>query len=295
LWFNNDDSGQLVQDDDIYGLGFSGGAVALGDVDDDGDLDLLVSGADAGGTPRLVLVPNTRNAVEDLWMETPREVGVGLADGSSLALGDVDNDGDLDLLAAGAEGGGGRRLDVWTNTAGQFSLAQSLVIETEGLNASHLRLFDADLDGDLDLIAAGNNYDGASERSRLVYAENLGPHFSTAFGTLTELGPAGRWAGLAVGDANGDGHPDVFASGYDGTDPRLFHFEWNAAAGAFVEEVQPAATFVGPVLFGDCDGDFDLDMVGLPVRHLYENLLGPANAAPGAPTGLAATPAVAGL
>jgi len=92
---------------------------------------------------------------------------------------------------------------------------------------------------------------------------------------------------LTLGDTDGDGFPDLIANGHDGSDFRLFYFQ--SVSGTLVESEQPPVTFVGPVVFGDFDRDNDLDMVGLPVRHLYTNLLGPASSAPGIPSDLSAT------
>ncbi len=285
ILFLNDGSGTFMQQPDIFGPGLFQGTVAFGDVDNDGDLDLAATGQDSGGTERFLIFNNNGTGAFTLTQE-PRGAGNGYFHGSSLVFGDLDNDGDLDIVVSGG-GNNGKSLHTYKNNAGQFNLDQQLIVETEGLNNSLLRLADLDKDGDLDLIAAGNNYDGVSERARLVTFQNQGQSFSTGFTPLQGLPITGGWAGLAVGDCNGDGFPDVFANGHDGFNFRLFYFE--GQPGGLVEADQPEVTFVGPVIFGDFDGDNDLDMVGLPVRFLYTNLLGPANSAPGTPSGLFAS------
>jgi hypothetical protein len=283
LLFLNDGTGTLVQQPDIFGPGLFQGAVALGDVDGDGDLDLAASGQDSSGAERFLIFSNNGAGGFTLTQQ-PRGVNTGYFQGSSLVFGDVDSDGDLDIVISGG-GNNTRSLHVYKNTGGQFSLSQQLVVGSEGLNNSLLRLADLDRDGDLDLVAVGNNFDGGGAHARLVTFQNQGQSFSNSFTTLQEL-PGGSWAGLAVGDCNGDGYPDVFANGYDGLNFRLFYFQ--SQSGTLVETDQPQVNFVGPIVFGDFDGDNDLDMVGLPVRYLYTNLLGPANAAPGVPSALSA-------
>jgi hypothetical protein len=282
ILFLNDGTGTLIQQPDIFGPGLFQGAVALGDVDGDGDLDLAASGQDSNGVERFLIFSNNGAGGFTLTQQ-PRGVNTGYFQGSSLVFGDVDSDGDLDIVISGG-GNNTKSLHVYKNNAGQFSLSQQLVVGSEGLNNSLLRLADLDRDGDLDLVAVGNNFDGG-QRVRLVTFQNLGQSFSNSFTTLKEL-PGGSWAGLAVGDCNGDGYPDVFANGHDGLNFRLFYFQ--SQSGTLVETDQPQVNFVGPILFGDFDGDNDLDMVGLPVRYLYTNLLGPANAAPGVPSALSA-------
>src|SRR5262245_32247778 len=75
----------------LTGVAFSSGA--LGDYDNAGDLDLLRTGRDASDTPVAKLY---RNDGSDVFTE----VAAGLTGvfRSSVAWGDYDNDGDLDLL-----------------------------------------------------------------------------------------------------------------------------------------------------------------------------------------------------
>src|SRR5438552_3524534 len=82
-------------------LGVWGSSVAWGDYDNDGDLDILLTGTDAGNTPISKLYRNSGGA-----NSTFSDVGAGLTGvtASSVAWGDYDNDGDLDILLAGNVG-----------------------------------------------------------------------------------------------------------------------------------------------------------------------------------------------
>jgi hypothetical protein len=134
--------------------GLSGAGVAVvGDVDNDGLLDVLVAGQAAGGAA--------------LW--TGRGDGTFAREGSSdtslrglvggpegeLALVDVDNDGWLDVIAAGGSGDTGPRL--LRNEGG--ALVDRAGILPEGATGSALAATDADADGDQDLLLGG--VDGA--------------------------------------------------------------------------------------------------------------------------------------
>ncbi len=291
LWFRNDGGAAFVQQPDIYGPGLWNGAVVLGDLDRDGDLDVIASGGtdpnDAFIGQSLRVFSNDGSGGFTLSQEDPVNPGEGYVNGASLALGDVDSDGDLDVVASG--GGAGPRIHLLKNDGGTLSLDQDLALDgIEGFRNSHSRLADVDLDGDLDLVSAGgNNPAGTAEQQRLVLFENLGTSFSTTPTLILELAPdVSGWHSLALGDVNGDGYPDLLANANDSSGSRLLYFENQAGTFALAEE--PPATFRGPILLGDFDGDADLDLAGLPVRNLYVNELGPANAAPTAPTGLSA-------
>ena len=72
------------------------GAVAWGDYDKDGDLDLAIAGADGTNTYARIYQRDSSGAFVDIGAPLPA------VSGCALAWGDCDNDGDLDLAIAGA-------------------------------------------------------------------------------------------------------------------------------------------------------------------------------------------------
>ena len=282
LWFSNT-AGTLAQQPDLPVPGLFSGAVALGDVDLDGDLDLAATGETATGSWRFLVLANDGSGTFALAQE-PRGAGSGFGDGASQVFGDLDQDGDLDLVVSG--GGAARSTQVYRNDGGIFVLAQDLPAEEsggEGLSRCLVRLADTDLDGDLDLVALGYNFDGTNGRWRVVHFANSGGTFGT-FSTIGELSQYGeKWSGLALGDVDGNGFPDALVDGYD-SGFVLRHY--GNSGGTFALAEAPSSTFEGRLVLGDFDADGDLDFVGLPVRNLYENTLGPVNGASGAPSAL---------
>ena len=219
LLFLNE-GGVLVEQTDILPAGLMNGAVALGDVDGDGDLDLAATGIDNTGARRFLVFRNDGHGNFTLAQE-PWGPGDGFAYGS-VAFGDVDSDGDLDLLVGGQSNNFGQGLNLFLNAGGTFTLGQQVMPQGNGVFNGHMVLGDIDQDGDLDLIVAGSTWDGSTSHQKLMQFTNTGGVFGPPR-DLAEL-PGGGWQGLALGDANADGFPDLFAGGHDGSAFRLFYF-----------------------------------------------------------------------
>jgi CSLREA domain-containing protein len=281
LLFKNDGSGTFTQQPDILSPGIVNGAVALGDVNGDGRLDLAVSGHD-NATSRFAILTNNGSGLFTVSQQ-PLGAADGLAHGS-IAFNDREKDGDLDLVVSGQNNSGVNRLSSLTNNGGTLTVTLEILPPGFTPRAKQLRFADLDLDGDLDLLWTAVLNAGSATESQLYRTTNSGGSYGGPPPQLihTELSGGGPPAGLAVGDANGDGFPDAFMVG---TFSSLTYFQGGPGGMTLAE--QPQSNFIGPVVFGDFDGDNDLDLATLPPNDgLYVNQLGPANAAPSAPTGL---------
>ena len=138
-----------------------------------------------------------------------------------VALGDVENDGDLDALVA-IDGGPNQLwlndgMGMFTNSPQMFTTASSLACA----------FGDVDRDGDLDIVI-GN--DGAVNQDQLEVWVNDGTGSFTRSGQVTQ---AYRTVALSLGDVDGDGDLDLFL-GNLGDDQLLL----NDGSGLFTESSQ---------------------------------------------------------
>jgi hypothetical protein len=173
---------------------------ALGDLDGDGDLDVFaaIMGPQFGertGDPDRVLLNDGSGNFQDSGLS------LGNKDSYAVDLADLDGDGDLDALV-----GSEQAAQVWTNQGGfqggqigQFTPGQEL----EGDATVDIFLEDLNADGSPDALVAGKN------RAAIWWNDGQG--------ALTRSYQRFRYSErhvLAVGDFNGDGHPDIFAAQY---------------------------------------------------------------------------------
>ncbi|RTQ50955.1 T9SS type A sorting domain-containing protein [Hymenobacter gummosus] len=120
----------------------------LGDVDGDGDLDLLSSSQTTSAVS--LRFNNGSGTFAPPALAADGEVAVGAAP-VALALGDVDADGDLDFVSGGSAG-----LSVRINN-GSGLFAPPFANGTVAGAVSFLALADVDGDGDLDAVSASGN------------------------------------------------------------------------------------------------------------------------------------------
>ncbi|MHC5054091.1 MAG: FG-GAP repeat domain-containing protein [Planctomycetota bacterium] len=139
-------------------------SLAWGDCDNDGDLDLAV----AGQSSSAIIATVYENDGAGGFSEFPGLSLTGVND-CSLAWGDCDNDGDLDLAVAGQSSRAIITTVYESDGAGGFSEFPSLGLT--GVYGCSLAWGDCDNDGDLDLAVAGRP---TSASITTVY-ENDGP------------------------------------------------------------------------------------------------------------------------
>lgn len=246
-------------------------SIECGDYDNDGDLDVFVTGG-YWDDPYFTKV--YRNDAGSFT-----EVITGLEEFSgSLALGDYDNDGDLDVAIVGPEFGGENQLRVYRNDGGVFSDSGMRLLH---MGSRSLAWADFDNDGDLDLGAGG--YNGALYCNDEIFRNDGGTLVPTG---IFGWGYPDEYSYIAWTDYNNDGVPDL---------ARCTDWWGNGPPGIEIPGLDSIDVRVTHMAWGDYDGDGDLDLVvtgrgpnNTYVTRIYRNNSITPNTRPSAPTGLSA-------
>lgn len=189
------------------------------DIDGDGDLDIFYSDYE---TESMAFVENisTGDELEFADPTIPSFFPSEFLDYGFFAMGDLDEDGDLDVVFFRGSYDDGTQMvfnileNVGTATDPQFADGE-LPIVVEGTGIMLPNLADLDADGDLDLVGAlsAETYDGTDSIS-FVYFENtdgiFGPQQTQGPLNLAVL-PGAILTDLTVGDLDLDGDMDVLS------------------------------------------------------------------------------------
>ncbi|MEO1278176.1 MAG: FG-GAP-like repeat-containing protein, partial [Planctomycetota bacterium] len=182
-----------------YDVGVDPAAVVLGDLDGDGDLDAAVAnfGPAFFGPGSLSVLLNSGDGMFGSQVEY--DAGDGGESPASVAIGDLDGDGDTDLAVANAGGfGDGTLVSVHLN-GGDGSFAPQVMYEA-GDGAQSVAIGDLDGDGDADLAVAN----AVSDRVSVLL--NLG---DGTFGPEVPFSAGDGPRSVALSDFDGDGSLDV--------------------------------------------------------------------------------------
>jgi hypothetical protein len=241
--------GPLFEDSGISLPGTFQGAVAWGDYDGDGDLDIVMT----SGYAFSEVFRNDGNGVF-----TDVDAGLITVNGGSVAWGDYDGDGDLDLLLVGADNDNlpvsriyrNDGEDNFTDIAAGLVGVWSAPVTTWG---------DYDNDGDLDALLAGLTV--SLEEIAILYRNDGDDSFTDV--ELALLAEGESMASMAWGDYDNDDDVDMLFSGWDPDHhsqgaTRIYRNDDGVFtdAGIPLEPVNQSA-----VAWGDYDADGDLDIL----------------------------------
>lgn len=237
-------------------------AVAVGDFDGNGDLDLVSANVDPRGQSdgSVSVLPGDG----DGGFGPRRSFPVG-RDPFSAAVGDVDGDGDLDLVVTNSLG---RSVSVLLGD-GSGGLGPKRDFAT-GINPVSVAMTDFDGDGDLDMAVANDHDDSAPDRDTVSVLPGDG---SGGFGPKRDL-VAGDDdpRSVAVGDFDRDGDADLVTASAGAASVSVFSGD---GAGGFAPRRNFATSLVPwSIAVGDFDRDGNPDVVTGNLQSTVSVLLG---------------------
>lgn len=272
LYINNGE-GDFSASTDSYFDEYYGGYFAFADVDGDNDQDVLITGGQSSYPSRLYLNDGTGIFTYATGSSFP------YVEFASVAFGDVDNDGDLDLAIAGKGYLYYTISELYINDGlGNYTPSTSSYLIPVSNGA--IGFDDIDGDNDLDLIITGFNTGSNDEylyKSEVYRNDGLGNFLIEGNIPLKEVGSGT----VAFADIDGDNDQDLLITGKDSSngDDYVSNLYNNDGTGFFT--LIPFTPFPGiihsHIAFADVDGDNDLDLFitgvnqGESICELYFN------------------------
>jgi hypothetical protein len=260
--------GSAIPDDFLSGNTRS---IAIADLNGDGHLDVVFARFGSNQATRVHF--NNGEGAPQIFTEGDYvDLGPASLNGDSLATGDVDNDGDIDV-ALGIRGG---YVQLFLNDGfGNFDDPIAVTdsgLPSFGFHARSVALADLDRNGSLDLVAA-------LELGAVRIYRNDGFGDFTAFPTQSGGGGIANKLSapdsIAIGDVDGDGQLDIVV-GNDGSDsdltgdgnpdpgvPNRVYINSSIASGLFpvAVDIETDLANTDSVSLVDVDRDGDLDIL----------------------------------
>lgn len=237
----------LPGDDYLIDDAFSGVTMTIAaDLDGDGDSDVI--GCNSGNDD-IVLWRNA-NGIGTSWTE---QLVDGSFDGvSGIAAGDIDGDGDMDIVAAATNADD---MAWWANADGLGGSWVKHTIDPNFNGARSTAVADIDGDGDLDVLGAAWNANDIA-----LWRNLAGTGLSWQKTTINS--EFGRACWVSSADVDGDGDVDVLGAARMDDDISWFQ-NMNGSGSSWTERLVDGG-FDGArcVHAADLDGDGDIDILG---------------------------------
>ncbi len=211
----NQGSPEVFQEErNFHREGFFSGDIIFADFDNDGDQDMVYTGSGLGGNPVGGLIVNSKVGItSEHYFHYQGELALKDA---ALDVGDLDLDGDLDIIATG------------TRSFNDTDVPVTRILENESFKIDSVRsdlrfiardsevlaplsngdidLADFDNDGDLDVVLTGE--DDLNNPVTRLYARSGASYFEVNAGLTDMTQSIVKW-----GDFDVDGDMDLFLSG----------------------------------------------------------------------------------
>jgi len=232
--------------------------ISIGDIDGDGDLDILFANGGNFSSPGA-------NQLQRIYIN----LGTGFFRDESqfrmnfsglcrgVEMGDIDNDGDLDVIYAQDFQ---RQPQLFLNSGnGFFNNATVARLPAITLSSSRAQFGDIDNDGDLDLYITSGSTNRFGCGQYRIYVNDGAGFFTDETASRHPIGNVCNNMDCIFGDIDNDFDLDVRTASTGSNNSRLYR---NDGTGVFTQVATPSDGSCYSYDFGDMDGDGDLDLIG---------------------------------
>ncbi len=233
-----------------FAVGDKPSVLAIGDIDGDGKADIVTANITGNSVS---VIRNTSTGIGNINFGPKTDFNV-VGDCYGVALGDLDGDGKLDMVAT--NNNATETISVFLNTSmnGTINFGPKIGFST-GFGASRVKIGDLNMDGKPDIVVNGGT-------SNFIYVFQ---NASAGIGNLS-LAPKislvidASSSEIAIGDLDGDGVPDLACSMLN-TSLTIFRNTTSGGAISFAPKVDFVNNFyANSIVMDDFDGDGKSDL-----------------------------------
>ena len=238
--------------------------IAIGDLDNDGKSDIAVVNR-ASNTVSLYRNISSSGALSTGSFDSKVDFTTG-ASPFAVAIGDLDGDGKPELVVVNNQG---NSVSVFRNTttSGTFTSGSfdAKVDYTTGTAPSGVAIADIDGDGKSEIVVSNRGSNSVSVFQNL--SVKTVPFTSTSFMSKVDFTTGASPFGIAVGDIDGDGKPDIGAANSGAITATLLRntsvvgFITSGSFATGVSITNATSSAPAGIAFGDLDGDGLADVV----------------------------------
>ena len=228
----------------VFGTGITTDSASWGDLDNDGDLDLLLVGEDSQQNSFTKIYRNVNGKFQEVKNNLPS------LSNSSSDWGDFNNDGLVDIILTGKTSDATAITKIYQNNGKDKFIEK---FELTGVSNGAVSWGDFNNDGFLDILLTGKTNTGKSITK--VY-QNKGDNTFTEKANLLGINnSSATW-----GDYNNDGLLDILITGKTDKVKEITKVYQNEGKGNFVSKFDLTGISNGEAIWGDYDNDGFLDI-----------------------------------